>query len=71
MTISEMLSNEGISAIAEANEIGKDMMKENYYSSSVKKLLKYGFWADIEGKDGSIVKITVKKNGKETIISRR
>lgn len=71
MTISEMLSDKGVSAIQESAEIGKDMLKDNFYSATVKKLLKNGFWADFEGKDGSIVKVSVKKNGKETIISRR
>lgn len=71
MTISEALSNKGISAIQESTEIGKDLLKENFYSASVKKLLKSGFWADIEGKDGTVIKVSVKKNGKETIISRR
>lgn len=71
MTISEMLSNKGLSAIREADEIGRDMLKGNYYSSTVKKLLKNGFWAEFEGKDGTIVKVSVKKNGKETIITRR
>ena len=71
MTISEALSDRGISAIQEATEIGKDTLKDNFYSATVKKLLKNGFWADFEGKDGSVLKVTVKKNGKETIISRR
>ena len=71
MKISELLSDKGISAIQEATEIGKDMLKENFYSATVKKLLKNGFWADFEGKDGTVYKMSIKKNGKETIISRR
>lgn len=71
MTISEMLSDKGISAIQEATEIGKDTFKDRFYSATVKKLLKNGFWADIESKDGEVLKLSVKKNGKETIISRR
>ena len=71
MTISEALSDRGISAIQEATDIGRDTFKDRFKSATVKKLLKHGFWADIESKDGEVIKLSVKKQGKETIISRR
>lgn len=71
MTISETLSTKGISALMDATEYGKDLLGKNFESATVKKLLKNGYWADIEDKDGNIYKISVKINGNETIISRR
>lgn len=71
MTISEALSEKGIEAIQKSTEIGKDMLKEKFRSATVVKLLKSGFWADFESKDGTVVKVSVKTKGKETIISKR
>ena len=69
MTIDDVLSGKGISALMEATEIGKDKFNEKFRSATVTKLLKNGFWAEIETTDGYIHRISVRKKGSATIIS--
>lgn len=69
MKITEALSEKGISAMLEAVEIGKEEYGKEFYSAKVTRLLKNGFWADVETKDGEIHKIRAKHKGNLTVIS--
>ena len=72
LTIGQALSVQGVNAVIDATETGKDMLKDNFKSATVVRLLKKGFWADIESKDGTDTRISVKKRGKNfTVISKR
>ena len=59
MTISEAISKQGIEATIKASEIGKERLGDGFKSSTVKRLTKHGFWADVEHEDGSIFKLRV------------
>lgn len=68
MTLTEALSDKHISAMLEAVEIGKDKLGGNFYSASVKKMMKSGFVATITDKDGHEHMLTVKHDGSLRLI---
>ena len=69
MRMSEMLSDAGINALVKGQEIAKDELKEQFYSVTITRLTKNGFWMEITDKDGNTQRRIVKCNGKETIVS--
>ena len=69
MTLSQALSKKGIDATIGASEQGKERFGDNFKSSTVTRLLKNGYWATIETKDGKKHKLTAKTNGKLTVTS--
>ena len=69
MTISEAISTNGINALLEATTIGKDKLKDQFKSATIKRLTKSGYIAEVEDKSGKKYKVNVKKNGKSTVIN--
>ena len=63
LTLSQSLSKAGIDAMMDATEIGKDKLGDKFHSSCVTRLLKSGYWADIEDKAGRTYKLKVKTDG--------
>lgn len=63
LTFSQTLSKAGIDAMMDATAIGKDKLGDQFYSSCVTRLLKSGYWANIEDKAGRTYKLRVKTEG--------
>ena len=71
MTITEALSGDSISAMLDAVEIGEEKLGNEFYSASVKKMLKNGYKAIITDKAGNEYTLTVKVDYKFKIINFR